>query len=962
MSGSTWTWLGNTTAWAVASNWSLTQGDTGNPNNYPAPGDTALLNSGTVQPLVITGAQTSDNSIDLSGGAVLDFSNGSTLDGGSAVNSSDGTVDVSGVFTLLGSLGVVDATATLTVAIDGTLVSNGTSNDIGINDGQAGALNSGTLVITGGTVEAEGIHINDGIAIVSTALDASDEVSITGGSVEVDLTTAGAPALQFVAATVGSTIKLDDPTFFEDGSLQGFATGATLDIGANVIGTIIYSGDLGGYADLTVENSSGSTLLSAVISGGDESAFQAGTFTVGASGGTAGSFQVTQGSGDTLITEAGATSPGPVVNAGGSVSYTAGGTPAALDSGLAVSDSEATTLTGATVVISSGFLAGDILAAAASEPDISVSYNSGTLTLTGTDTLADYQAVLDSITYASSAADPTSGGADDGRGISWMVNDGTNTGTGSSSLSVSTPATGPLVTAGGSASYNAGSSPATLDAGLTISDAESPTLDSATVAITSGFLAGDTLSVASADGISASYDASSGTLTLSGAASLSDYQTVLDSVTYSSSAGDPTDAGTDFSRTIGWVVNDGTASSTASTSSLTVSASVGTASNAGILFQNTSGQMDEWQLTGTVISSAGYLGPDPGSSWFAMASGGFFAGDSSDIAYQNEDGQVALWQVSGGTVEAGYILSADPGSSWHIAGSGDFYGDGKSDLLWQNTSGQVAVWEMTGTTISQWSYVASPGPSWNVEGTGNFYGDGNTDILLQNDNGAVAVWDIANGTSIVNAGTIADPGPSWRVEGTGDFYSDGNTDVLLQNSDGAVAIWDVANGTTITQASVIANPGPTWHVVGAGEFTGGNTPDILLQNENGSVAVWEVNDGTIAAASVLANPGTSWSVTGSDTMRFIYSGSAGETLAATPTTPEEFVFTSAAAGEHTITGFTPMLDTIELNGGQFSSFAAVEAATSATQAGAMINLENGASLLLAGVEPGSLNANNFALT
>ena len=56
MSGSTWTWLGNTTAWAVASNWSLTQGDTGNPNNYPAPGDTALLNSGTVQPLVITGA------------------------------------------------------------------------------------------------------------------------------------------------------------------------------------------------------------------------------------------------------------------------------------------------------------------------------------------------------------------------------------------------------------------------------------------------------------------------------------------------------------------------------------------------------------------------------------------------------------------------------------------------------------------------------------------------------------------------------------------------------------------------------------------------------------------------------------------------------------------------------------------------------------------------------------------
>ena len=160
---------------------------------------------------------------------------------------------------------------------------------------------------------------------------------------------------------------------------------------------------------------------------------------------------------------------------------------------------------------------------------------------------------------------------------------------------------------------------------------------------------------------------------------------------------------------------------------------------------------------------------------------------------------------------------------------------------------------------------------------------------------------------------------------------------------------------------MIANPGPTWHVVGAGEFTGGNTPDILLQNENGSVAVWEVNDGTIAAASVLANPGTSWSVTGSDTMRFIYSGSAGETLAATPTTPEEFVFTSAAAGEHTITGFTPMLDMIELSNAQFASYAAVQAVTSATAAGALLNLGGGSSLLLQGIDPASLQAHDFVL-
>jgi len=214
----------------------------------------------------------------------------------------------------------------------------------------------------------------------------------------------------------------------------------------------------------------------------------------------------------------------------------------------------------------------------------------------------------------------------------------------------------------------------------------------------------------------------------------------------------------------------------------------------------------------------------------------------------------------------------------------------------------------------------------------------------------------------VQAGLVADPGPSWRITGTGDFYSDGNTDVLLQNNNGAVAIWDIENGTAIVHATVVADPGPSWHVVGTGDFTGGGENDIVLQNESGAVAIWAMSNGTIAAAAVVANPGTSWAIAGSDTMRFIYSGVANETLTATPTTPEEFVFTAAAAGEHTIAGFSPMHDAIELNGAQFGSFAAVEAGTSATAGGALINLGNGGSLLLAGMSPASLNANNFALT
>ena len=65
-------------------------------------------------------------------------------------------------------------------------------------------------------------------------------------------------------------------------------------------------------------------------------------------------------------------------------------------------------------------------------------------------------------------------------------------------------------------------------------------------------------------------------MTLSGSASLVEYQAALRSITYSFTPanGDPTGGGTDTSRGISWVVNDGIYSSTLATSSLSVAASV----------------------------------------------------------------------------------------------------------------------------------------------------------------------------------------------------------------------------------------------------------------------------------------------------------------------------------------------------------------------------------------------------
>jgi hypothetical protein len=385
---------------------------------------------------------------------------------------------------------------------------------------------------------------------------------------------------------------------------------------------------------------------------------------------------------------------------------------------------------------------------------------------------------------------------------------------------------------------------------------------------------------------------------------------------------------------------------------------------ADILFQNVSGQLALWQTDGSTITAASVITSNPGSSWVAMGSGAFYTGDSSDVVLQNQnDGSVAVLRLQGTTFVSQTTLTANPGTSWHIAGTGDYYGDGNTDILWQNSSGSVALWDMNGATIVQAGVVATnPGPTWSIKGTGNFYGDGNTDIVWQNNDGSVALWDM-KGTTIVQAGIVAaNPGPSWHIEATGDFYGDGNTDIVWQNNNGSVALWDM-KGTTIVQAGMVAaNPGPSWHIEATGDFNNDGKTDIVWQSDSGQVATWQMNGTTIAGAEVLANPGTSWAALGSDeNMRFIYSTSANEKLVATPVTPEEFVFTSFAAGEHTIAGFSATQDIIELSSAQFANFAAVQDATKAIAGGAMINLGNSSSLLLPGVDPTLLHVSSFAL-
>lgn len=140
---------------------------------------------------------------------------------------------------------------------------------------------------------------------------------------------------------------------------------------------------------------------------------QPGTPTVTASVGAVGSSQ-------TEIVTAPAS---PLALGGGSntVTYVAGGAPVGVDPALTVSDAQSPTLVSASVAVSSGLDPGDVLAATTAGTGISASYVNGTLSLTGTASLALYQAVLQGITFSGATS---SGGS---RTVVWTASDGITT-------------------------------------------------------------------------------------------------------------------------------------------------------------------------------------------------------------------------------------------------------------------------------------------------------------------------------------------------------------------------------------------------------------------------------------------------------------------------------------------------------------------------------------------------------
>src|SRR5262249_30177549 len=122
-----------------------------------------------------------------------------------------------------------------------------------------------------------------------------------------------------------------------------------------------------------------------------------------------GSFNLSTAQTETVSITAVSDAPTLTGNAA-SASFTEHRASVVLSPSVTVADPDNLKLVSATVSVTGGSFAGDgDMLSATGNGTISVSYNSSTetLTLTGSDTLADYQSVLDTITFNSSSDNPT---------------------------------------------------------------------------------------------------------------------------------------------------------------------------------------------------------------------------------------------------------------------------------------------------------------------------------------------------------------------------------------------------------------------------------------------------------------------------------------------------------------------------------------------------------------------------
>ena len=189
----------------------------------------------------------------------------------------------------------------------------------------------------------------------------------------------------------------------------------------------------------------------------------------------------------------------------GDLSYTENDGAVAITSTLSLNDVDDTNLESAVIQITGNYVNGEDVLSFTNQNGISGLWNAstGTLTLMGTSSVANYETALRSITYANSSEDPSTST----RTVSYTVNDGdVDSNTQTRNITVTTENDGPILTNGGTGAVASEGNGSAAYSGSSLSDVDSANFDGGTLtfSIASGGDGSETLYFAPFGGVSTS--------------------------------------------------------------------------------------------------------------------------------------------------------------------------------------------------------------------------------------------------------------------------------------------------------------------------------------------------------------------------------------------------------------------------------------------------------------------------